>query len=217
MTTAEEVMPDLEAAPPRSFFIPVVLGFVALIGLIQFWLGYVLPDPGYSVLMPVVAIVFLGLIGLAVTWRALSGSHRRSLRRQLAVAIGGCTLMASVWSVEFAMPLSMTLGSGSAMQQARAAEMAQWNQKVPGSAPCTKFLHGHVGPLDAPYTVCPDVANGTVEFTKGDSLSHGIFYQLNRQGNGPAMCVRHLEGPWYAQVSGQQNCPMGYTMGPGGF
>jgi hypothetical protein len=218
--TTPDRPPDV--VPPRSHAVLVVLGALG-VGLVLGYLGWILPSPGGSIVLPTL-IVFGsgGLLVFTASMIALSSAARR-WAMMLAVAVGAVTILATVWTWEFALPASIAWSDATSQaQQALAtAEHGPKNSLGAPSHPCRMVTTGSIGPLTAPFEVCvllPFPRSSAVMFsavgTAGQASRRGIGYVIGASaGWFPDECSRHLEGPWWeftASNDGLGDCPTGY-------
>jgi hypothetical protein len=98
-----------------------------------------------------------------------------------------------------------TLGPGSAATRTAQAilyrlnhgDLTAWDAPSPR---CSLVTSGRIGPLDAPYEVCPVSAppGHFVDFTATDtSTKYGLTYTDAGPATFEDECYRHLYGPWY--------------------
>jgi hypothetical protein len=154
---------------------------------------------------------------------ACFGLRRRSLST-FAVLVVTFTLVASVWTYEFALPASLAWDSGATRQAQETLLQLSHDPKgqdgVP-SAPCTDVSSGSVGALIAPYRECAAYTNEG-HFVTYDSVKdpgRGLGYTDVGAATFPDECSRHLVGEWWMYVedgSGMGTCPIGYHFQGGG-
>ena len=218
VTVAEEVR--LAKARPRRPRWPVTMVTVLLVAAVLGYLGWVLPRPGASLVVPTLVVLGVGcvLAVMGLAYWIVSG------RGAIALSILATTLVASIWTFEFSLPVAVALDT-SATAQAQTA-LAQLNSSPRSKYgiplhPCSTKVVGSVGPLRAPYRQC---AVSTPEghfvlYTSGTGTSRGIGFTDIGAATFPDACSRHLIGPWWmftAPTGGEGQCPVGYSFHGGG-
>jgi len=183
-------------------------------------LGWVLPRPGASLVVPTLVVLGIGcaLAIPGVIYWLVSG------RGAIAIAIIATTLVASIWTFEFSLPAAVASDT-SATAQAQAA-LVQLNSSPRGKYgiplhPCSMKVVGSVGPIAAPYRQC---AVSTPEghfvlYTSGTQTSRGLGYTDIGASTFPDACSRHLIGRWWmftGPKNGEGACPIGYSFHGGG-
>ena len=217
-TVAEDVrLAEVRTRRPRW---PLTAAIVAVVAPTLGYLGWVLPHPGDSLVIPALVVFGIGC-ALAVpglVYWLVSGSGA------IAIAIIATTLVASIWTFEFSLPAAIAVDTG-ATAQAQAA-LVQLNSSPHSKFglplhPCSMKVVGSVGPLEAPYRQC---AVSTPEghfvlYTSGTQTSRGLGYTDIGARTFPDACSRHLIGPWWmftGPKSGEGGCPIGYSFQGGG-
>jgi hypothetical protein len=184
------------------------------------YLGWRIIDPGGSLVVPAL-IVFgartaIAALATLATRSPRSSGHRRALLT-FGVAALAWTLLASVWTYEFAVPLSVAWSD--ADQQAQTALTQPTSTTIivpgPGSLDCTLVSSGSVGPIEAPYRRCVD---GGLVFFSSVGSNGGIAYDdSGRVPPQQGICYRHLYGPWWllhGKTDPMADCPFGYDFLP---
>ncbi len=210
-----------DAGPARRRAAAVAAAVV--IGVALGYVGWVVPEPGGSVVVP--AAVVLG-IGVAVTVIGATVAYvvrpRGGLTFVAVMAV--LTGLAIVWTWALALPAQMAWGGGATAQAQAALQRVEDGPKVRGIPrwPCVDVTTGRVGPLAAPYRECA-VATSEGHFVTftvaGSDPARGIGYTDIGAATFEDECYRHLTGRWWtfvADASGIGNCPIGYRFHGGG-
>ena len=199
---------------------PVTAVTVAIVGAVLGYLGWVLPRPGDSLVVPTLVVLGIGcaLAVPGIVYWLVSG------RGAIAIAILATTVVAAIWTFEFSLPAAVALDT-SATAQAQAA-LVQLNSSPRSKYgvplhPCSMKVVGSVGPLGAPYRQC---AVSTPEghfvlYTSGTQTSRGLGYTDIGASTFPDACSRHLIGRWWmftGPKNGEGACPIGYSFQGGG-
>jgi hypothetical protein len=181
------------------------------------WLGWVLPVPGGSLVVPTAVVAAVGTALAGVCWLGTRS-------RLLAASVVGVTAVAAVWTFAFSLPAALAWDPG-ATTQARAAlaQLAGGPRDRYGVPlhPCATVSAGQVGPMAAPYRHC---AVSTPEghfvlFTTVGRPRQGLGYTDVGPATFPDECSRHLTGAWWmftAPHGGTGWCPVGYRFDGGG-
>jgi hypothetical protein len=190
------------------------------VGLVLGYLGWTLPTPGGSLVVPTLIVAGVGL-GVCAT--ATVVAFRIPRRRRVARFVGPLvilTLVASAWTFAFSLPARMAWDS-SATARAKAILFGLNQGDVTKSVspqPCTTVTAGSIGPLDAPYRECAtSTAEGhLVTFTAVGIRSRGIAYTDRGPETFLDQCYKHLDGSWYMFTRGNPStpatpCPIGYA------
>ena len=198
---------------------------VAISALILFYLGWVLPSVGGSLVVPTLIVLGTGVAFVLVIGLIL---RARASRTELIVLIVGSLVVvgaAAVWTFQFALPLALWTSGATAQARAALSQAARTPQGILETAPaqpCVNHTSGSVGPLRAPYSVC---ATSTPEgqFVTFTSQSGGLGYaEPGAENPYPDECVRHLYGNWsmFTDPSDSNgdpgSCPIGYQFQDGG-
>jgi hypothetical protein len=214
--------PELSATLHRGRSSASVAGAV-LVGLGLGYLGWALPVPGGSILVPTLVVAGIGsLIACIGAIFALHPNHR-SLR-VFCFMVVGFTISASVWTYMFAVPASVAW-DGNAVPQAQRA-LARVNAIGDPVRHCWAVQDGSVGSIEGPYTECatsnPDEA--VVTFASGSDVTGsdfrgGLAYTDRGAATFAGECSRHLVGQWWMftrDSDGMGSCPVGYQFHGGG-
>ena len=210
--------------PPRSSRrirgLAPVSGLV--IGSVLGYLGWILPTPGGSLVVPTLIVFGTGTLVGIVGWSLASFGPQRPEFRTFGISTLLFTFAASLWTFQFSLPTSMALDSG-AMQQVQSAfdRLNSNGPTGPNHLPfpsCSEILNGSIGPLQAPYRVCA-YATTVGRFVLFKASDRGIGYTNAGSATFEDQCERHLTGPWWMFVddrSGIGECPIGYHFQGGG-
>ena len=198
---------------PPFLTVSVLLVTALLLG----YLGWILPRPGGSFVVPTLIVFGSGCAATIGYWILTGG-------RAVAVALLTITVIASVWTLEFSMPASLAWDSGANAQAVSALEHVRSSPRgkygVP-LHPCSRYATGGVGRIDAPYGECAvSTAEGNIEtFTASDGSQGGLGYTDIGAAAFEDECARHLVGSWWTftpQPDGTGGCPIGYRYSGGG-
>jgi hypothetical protein len=206
---------ELGTMPHRGGKSLAIVGAV-LVGLVLGYLGWVLPVPGGSVIVP--TLVVAGIGALTACLGAIFALH--PTHRSLWVFCGmvvGFTIAASVWTYQFAIPASVAW-DGNAVPQARLALARVGGSLQPH---CSTIRDGSIGSIQPPYIECA-TSNPRAHFViyrAGPDSKGGLGYTDRGAATFPDECSRHLIGPWWMftrDTDGMGSCPVGYRFQGGG-
>src|ERR1700722_19371577 len=212
---AEEVKPVNDGRVRRTWVLPTVT--LLMVAVFLGCLGWLLPSPGGSLVIPTLIVFTTGCALGAIDWIVV-GSWRT------VIAVVAITVVASLWTFAFSVPASLGLDSAATSQaQTALVQLAtsERNQYGIPLHPCSTRVTGSVGPIGAPYRQC---AVSTPEghfviFTSGGQTARGIGYTDIGAATFPDECSRHLVGKWWmftGTTSGTGGCPFGYQFHGGG-
>jgi hypothetical protein len=190
---------------------------VMLVAIVLGYLGWVLPSPGGSLVVPTLIVFGIGCAAGIACW-IIAGSW------VTAVAVVGVTVLASVWTFSFSLPASVAWDSNATSQAQTALQQlasSPRNQYGVPLRPCSTRTTGSVGPIGAPYRQCSvSTPEGHfVIFTAGGLTGRGLGYTDVGAATFPDQCSRHLTGEWWMftrDSSGTSGCPIGYQFHGGG-
>jgi len=190
---------------------------LSALAIILFYLGWILPSPGGSLVVPTLVVFGIGCIAGLACWIA-TGS------RAIPITAAGIALVASVWTFQFSLPASVTWGSNATAQAQEAlvrVNLGPYSAVGIPVHPCSIAMTGSVGKLDAPYRQCAaSTPQGHfVTFTPKGQPTHGLAYTDVGAGTFPDECSRHLIGEWWmfsGSTDGMGGCPIGYQFHGGG-
>lgn len=219
---AEDERTENEAVSSRR---PEVLASVAVIvvALVLGYLGWILPSPGGSLVVPTLIVLGVGAGVALVGWVAASFRPLQRWRWIFAVGVGVAAVLASIWTFAFSLPASLAWDAGATAQAQAALASLQVSAQAHGGVaplqPCTLHGSGSIGPLDAPYLECavwtPEGHFVTFR-TSGSGPDRGIAFTNAGARTFPDACTRHLVGEWWmfteaADTDGDPgSCPIGY-------
>jgi len=191
---------------------------LVLMALVLGYLGWVLLSPGGSLVAPTLIVFGVGgamTVALAFFTRSLP----------VAVMAVGVAIAASIWTFSFAIPASLSWGSGATAQaEAALSRLRSSAETVKGVFPphtCAIVESGSVGPIDAPYRECSTFApeGHFVIFTSVAQAMHGLGYTDRGASTFPDECSRQLVGKWWMFTPDTDelgSCPIGYQFHGGG-
>jgi hypothetical protein len=166
-------------------------------------LGTALVTPGRSLAVPTAIVAGIGGAIALVAWVVASFRATRHAGWILAVTVAGVTILASVWTFEFALPAAVEWSGATAQAQDALHALSQSPLDHDGTVPphsCTVHATGSVGPLAAPYRECTiwTPVGHLVEFvSNGPGAPGGLVYTDRPSTSFADQCVRHLTGRWW--------------------
>ena len=187
------------------------------IAILLGYLGWALPSPGGSLVVPTLIVFGIGCAAAVIYWIA-TGS------KMVTIVAAAITVVASVWTFAFSLPTSVAWGSNATAQaQVALRQLALTPRDAAGvtQPQCSTKRTGSVGPLDAPYRQCAfSTPQGTmVTFTVTGGPPRGLGYTNQGAATFPDECSRHLIADWWmftGETSGTGDCPFGYRFHGGG-
>jgi hypothetical protein len=199
----------------RLRLLPAIVASM-VVGVALGYLGWTLPSVGSSLLVPTVIVFGVGAATATASWIVAGiGSWRRQLR-VFSVLVSSFTVMASIWTFEFALPASLAwnLGATHTAQTVllKLRDAPGFSHGVAPYPGCMEVTTGSIGPLEAPYSECPLWTN----------VGHSVSFRGDRGGltytDSPAttfedQCIRHLVGEWWMfapESNDMGGCPFGY-------
>lgn len=210
---------EVAAAHSGKLRVPGLIAALILLPLaiLLGYLGWVLPSPGGSLVVPTLVVFAIGSIAGLACW-IVTGSTATTLA---AVTI---TIVASVWTFLFSLPATVSWGSNATAQ---AQEALVRLDSGPRSSvglplhPCSTVVSGSVGGIDAPYRQCAvSTPQGHfVIFTAVGQRTRGLTYTDVGAGTFQDQCTHHLIGEWWmftGSTDGMGGCPIGYQFHGGG-
>jgi len=210
---------EVKVADDGRLHLPAALttAIVTSVAIVLGYLGWVLPSPGGSLVVPTLIVFGIGCAAGIACW-IIPGSWAT------AVAVLGVTVLASVWTFSFSLPASMAWDSNATSQAQTALQQlasAPRNQYGVPLRPCSTMVTGSIGPIGAPYRQCPvSTPEGHfVIFTTAGLTGRGLGYTDVGAATFPDECSRHLTGEWWMftqDSSGAGGCPIGYQFHGGG-
>jgi len=201
---------------------------VVVIGLLLGTLGTVLVTPGHSLAVPTAIVAAVGGVIVLVAWVVASFRAARQAGWILAVGTAVVTLLACVWTFEFAIPAAVEWSNATAQAQDALVRLQHSSQNVHGTVPaqsCTVHTSGSVGPLGAPYKECAvwtAVGHAVTFFPSSPNASGGLMYTDRPLVFFADECTRHLVGSWWMFAPSTDSggdpgsCYFGYRFHGGG-
>jgi len=181
----------------------VAAGADAAIGIALGVLGTVLVTPGQSLAVPTAIVAAVGGGMVLVSWVVASFRVRRQAGWVLAVGAAIVTVLACLWTFQFALPAAIEWSSATAQAQQTFATLQRSAQHSHGTLPpqrCIVHDSGSVGPLTAPYRECaiwtPE-GHALTFLSSGPSSSGGLVYTDRPSAFFADECERHLIGNWW--------------------
>jgi hypothetical protein len=185
-------------------------------------LGWILPSPGGSLLVPTLVVLGIGVVLAGSNWVLACFVPKRRGLWTFTVATGVLTLLASIWTFWFSLPTAMWLDTG-ASRQAQSALVKLSQEPRTGNGlqinNCWTVETGSIGPLGAPYRECAIATTVVgrpfvdVSFVPLASPEHSLEYTNSGTEAFLDLCYRHLIGLWWMTTwdhSGIGDCPIGY-------
>ncbi len=178
-------------------------GAAAFIGIALAALGTVLVTPGQSLAVPTAIVAAVGGGIVLVSWVVASFRARRQAGWLLAVGTAAVTVLACLWTFEFALPAGIEWSNATAQAQDTFNRLQHASHSSRGtlpSQPCTVHDSGSVGPLSAPYKECAvwtPVGHALTFVSRGPSTLGGLVYTDRPSAFFADECERHLIGNWW--------------------
>jgi hypothetical protein len=218
---AELDKPEHPGPVRHRSIVAIVLSVV--VGIVLGYLGWVLPSPGGSLVVPALIVLGVGLALAGCSWIAACFTPRRRSLWIFAIASGILSVLAAAWTFWFSLPAAMWSDSGAVQQAQNTLIKLSQEPTSANGVPvnhCWRIETGNIGPLSAPYQECaistrlsgkPFVV---VSFKSLTSSQGSINYTNISDGSAfYDSCYRHLIGRWWMTSfdrSGVGNCPIGY-------
>lgn len=181
----------------------VAAGAAAAIGIALGALGTVLVAPGQSLAVPTGIVAAVGGGIVLVSWVVASFRARRRAGWVLAVGVAVVTVLACLWTFEFALPAALEWSSATVQAQNTFNRLHHSSQMRHGTLPpqpCIVHDSGSVGPLTAPYKECAiwTPEGHALTFVSGSKRnSGGLVYTDRPSAFFADECDRHLIGNWW--------------------
>lgn len=193
----------------------VAAGAAVFIGIGLGVLGTALVTPGQSLAVPTAIVAAVGGGIVVVSWVLASLRARRQAGWVLAVGAAVVTVLACLWTFEFALPAAIDWSNATAQAQDtfnRLQHSAQNSHGTLPPQPCTVHDSGAVGPLTAPYKECDiwtPVGHALTFFSTGPSARGNLIYTDRPSVFFADECERHLIGNWWmtAPSTGSTGAP----------
>jgi hypothetical protein len=181
----------------------VAAGAAVVIGIALGLLGTVLVAPGQSLAVPTAIVGAVGGGIVLVSWVVASFRARRQAGWVLAVGVAVVTVLACLWTFEFALPAAIEWSNATAQAQDTFNRLQHSSQNSHGTLPpqpCTVHDSGSIGPLTAPYKECavwtPE-GHALTFVSTGQNTSGGLVYTDRPSAFFADECERHLIGNWW--------------------
>jgi hypothetical protein len=199
---------------------------IAVAALLLGCLGWILPSVGGSLVVPTLIVFGTGAVVAVAVWVVGRRRNQRLKLSGLAIGVALVTVLASVWTLEFSLPVALWLSNATSQAQAALAPLrsaALDHQGVAPSRGCSSHTAGSIGPLNAPYEECPiwTPEGHFVTFAPVGLQGGGLGYTNAGASTFPDKCVRQLTGPWWMFTNADLDnpaspCHFGYTFQGGG-
>lgn len=166
-------------------------------------LGTALVSPGRSLAVPTAIVAAVGGGIVLVSWVVASFRSGRQAGWILAVGAALVTVLACIWTFEFALPAALEWSGATAQAQEVFNRLQHSPQNFHGTVPpqpCVVHASGSVGPLGAPYKECAvwTPVGHAVTFVSGNpNASGGLVYTDRPSAFFADECERHLVGEWW--------------------
>lgn len=216
----------LPGSAPRARWSAAVVAVVVGLGLGA--LGTVLVTPGQSLAVPTAWVAGIGGALVLGSWVVASFRAGRQAGWILAVSTAAVTVLAAVWTFEFALPTAIEWSDATVQAQNALSLIQHSPQNHNGTVPpqpCVVHTTGSVGPLSAPYKECAiwTPVGHLVSFIAASPSAQGGLVYTNRPSTSfQDECVRHLVGAWWmfapsTNANGNPgSCYFGYRFSGGG-
>jgi hypothetical protein len=154
-TLAELDSPEQPGPIRRRSIVAIVLS--VFVAIILGYLGWVLPSPGGSLVVPALIVLGVGLALAGCSWIVACFTPRRRGLWKFAVVTGILSLLAAAWTFWFSLPAAMWSDSGAVQQAQNALIKLSREPTSSNGVPinhCWRIQTGNIGPLSAPYQEC---------------------------------------------------------------
>jgi hypothetical protein len=195
---------DVERPPGSRSWARWVAGLAAVvIGIALGALGAVLVGPGESLAEPTAIVAAVGCGIALVSWVVASFRASRQAGWIFAVGVAIVTVLACVWTFEYALPAAIEWSDATAQAQNVFSNLQHAAQDSHGALrpqPCTVHDSGSVGPLAAPYKECAvwtPVGHSVSFVPSSPTASGGLVYTDRPSAFFADECERHLVGNWW--------------------
>ena len=211
-STIADVVQVTETSPPvPSEHLPgstsssrwVAAVTVVVVGFGLGTLGTQLVTPGESLAVPTSIVAAAGGTLALIAWVVASFRAGRQAGWIFAVGTALVTVLACLWTFEFALPASIEWSSATAQAHATFSQLQHSPENVHGTVvppPCTLHTTGSVGPLSAPYKECAlwsPVGHELIFTADPSNAPRGLAYTDRPSVFFADECVRHLVGMWW--------------------
>jgi hypothetical protein len=214
---------DAERLPDSRSWVRWVASLAAfVVGIGLGALGTVLVVSGESLLVPTAIVAAVGGGMALASWVMASFRSGRQAGWIFAVGVVAVTVLACVWTFEYALPAAIGWSDATAQAQdvfSRLRLAAQDSHGTLPPQPCTVHGSGSVGPLAAPYKECAvwtPVGHSVSFVPTSPSASGGLVYTDRPSAFFADECERHLIGNWWMFSSSTNSngdpgsCSFGY-------
>jgi len=221
--TSAELLPS---SSPKARWAALVAAVATGVGLGA--TGNVLVSPGRSLAVPTAIVAGIGAAIVLGSWVVASVRAGRQAGWIFAVGVGVVTVLASVWTFEFALPAAVEWSDATAQAQSALSQVQHSPQNRHGTVPphpCVLHANGSIGPLAAPYRECTiwtPIGHMVSFVASGPGADGGLLYTDRPSASFADECARHLVGDWWMFASSTDSngdpgsCYLGYTFRGGG-
>jgi hypothetical protein len=177
------------------------------IGIALGALGTALVTPGQSLAVPTAIVAAAGGGIVLVSWVAASFRTGRQAGWTLAVGAAIVSVLACLWTFEFALPAAIEWSNATAQAQEVFNQLQHSPQNFRGTVPpqpCVARSSGSVGPLAAPYKECAvwtPVGHAVTFVASSPNAPSGLVYTDRPSAFFADECERHLVGMWWMFTS----------------
>jgi hypothetical protein len=191
-------------------------------------LGTAMVTPGQSLAVPTAVVAGIGGAVVLVSWVVAAFRSGRQAGRIFAVAAGVVTVLAAIWTFEFALPTAIEWSDATAQAQDALSLLQHSPQNRHGTVPpqpCVVHSTGSAGPLAAPYKECAiwtPVGHLVTFIANGPNADGGLVYTDRPSASFADECARRLVGDWWMFASSTDSngdpgsCYFGYRFAGGG-
>jgi hypothetical protein len=176
---------------------------VVVIGITLGAIGTELVTPGQSLAVPTAIVAVVGGGIVLVSWVVASFRAARQAGWILAVGAAVVTVLACLWTFEFAIPAGIEWSNATAQAQDVFNRLQHSPRNFHGTVapqPCTVHTTGSVGPVSAPYEECAiwtPVGHEVSFVATGPTAKGGLAYTDRPAAFFADECERHLVGKWW--------------------
>jgi len=166
-------------------------------------LGSTLVEPGKSLAVPTAIVATVGGGIAFVAWLVASFRARRQANWIFAVGTVTATVLACLWTFQFALPASLEWSDATGQALGALIRVQHSPENFHGTVPpqpCVMHFTGSVGPLSAPYKECAvwtPVGHGVTFVADNPDASGGLVYTDRPSAFFADQCERHLVGMWW--------------------
>jgi hypothetical protein len=223
VVTVFEHLRDSNRRPAQRGHRPLAVAAALVVGIALGYLGWALPVPGGSILIPTLIVLGVGL-SLSVLIFVFALHPNRSYLWIAFVLVSVFTVAASFWTYEFSIPASVAWDLGATRQAESALLRVTTAPKNGNGVPlqhCWTIRSGSVGSIIAPFVECAisTFVARDVFFSAKVNSKGGLTYTNRAGATFEDECARHLVGKWWmysTKTDGMGSCPFGYQFHGGG-